>query len=1375
MMAGVGAGPLQTAGNDASLTGAGNQAVTTAGNEPAQTQPTQTPAATAGNEPTRTQPQTPAATAGNQATGPLSTSWNDSTEPNASEIEQLAPRENDSQPYPLVGEHQPTDPDDDGLYEDVNGDGAINIVDVDALSRHLETTAAGANWSAYDYTGDDRTDVGDIQWLFVATRATSSNDTDGDGLPDAYERNVTDTDPDIADSDGDAVIDGAEDWDNDTLPAYREYRLDTDPRSNDTDGDRLSDQVESRLQGVDPTDPDTDGDNLTDSDEHRLTKTDPTKRDSDGDGVTDNHADPDNDGLTHKEELAAGTHPLYADVDNDGLTDPEELELGTDPLSPDTDEDGLTDGDERADPFNTDPLNPDTDGDSVTDGNETYTTTAGNESLGVTIDVTGQGNVADRVSASVDDTGRFDTPQMNSAAVTPVVDIESEEDFDNASVTFEYNESAVPQSASAQLAVFRWNESIQGFEPVNSTVDTSAQTVTAETPHFSRYAVLNVSQWKDSFTAVPADEFSDNPEDNTTLKPLDVVLLMDTTGSMKGNDPNGLAKDAGEEFMSSLLPSDRAAVLEFSNRANVMQPYTTNHDAVNSSVMDLNYRGGRGGTAIGLSLEDAIDYKRNNSTPDHRRVIVLLSDGQNKQGVGSDSYTVAQAERAAQENITVHAVGFGGADEDLLQEVANSTGGQAYFAESASELPEVFSRVATNTTGGQDSDGDGLPDETETGGFTAETLPMTVEPFSTDPTQKDTDGDGLLDAEEISAVHRQSHAFTVVTDGDAVSQSVKGGYWRINSNPTKTDTDGDTINDSTEVNGWTISVINKTGHTDPYRYDYACETDDGCEAQSDSIRVTSDPKTPHSDDDGLTDPEEKNLTHTDPSAERTYNITTERSETFEQVFDGRGSYPRTNLQNQMGLDTDRMQGVDDLSDPEFTDASDSFDFVTTDQRGLDQFVFRGLDGTPQTDHWISNKKEIRTANPDHRQPDADPALGSETDPWDPDTDDDGLTDGQEIDGVQDGSSGSVYKTDPTDPDTDGDGYWDGWIGVYDVGHTDNVVLYREHLEDDDGSGAPSGIQGDEIVDAQTGVHKIDPSDPMTSSAFGAQYNGDRVHSNVHIGERQWGTDPTTVTSRSETTIGVEVDWLKGKNPYSMTVAGTNWNVIEATQLNYRLYGINFQFYRSDEGISKQSLRNVCRYGLRQDGGYGVKKYCLEPDSFNAWEGDVVEDNFHDDTSRVHLFWTNRYGADRPQYIPHDTPGQIPSSVAGLTGHTGSPTQVAIIENGFGTPYGVMMLDDTLNSPSAKHRVLMHEMGHVLGAGTADDNAARIGECYSGRDCVIDTSITGGVDKTPERVSIFGGPEWPVMGDSRYIDTARAGFSIEELSTIDMEDLPSTDD
>lgn len=47
-------------------------------------------------------------------------------------------------------------------------------------------------------------------------------------------------------------------------------------------------------------------------------------------------------------------------------------------------------------------------------------------------------------------------------------------------------------------------------------------------------------------------------------------------------------------------------------------------------------------------------------------------------------------------------------------------------------------------------------------------------------------------------------------------------------------------------------------------------------------------------------------------------------------------------------------------------------------------------------------------------------------------------------------------TNSTDPDRDGDGYWDGWLGVYGLNRSDNVILYREHLQDGD------GIEGDEI-------------------------------------------------------------------------------------------------------------------------------------------------------------------------------------------------------------------------------------------------------------------------------------------------------------------------
>jgi hypothetical protein len=75
-------------------------------------------------------------------------------------------------------------------------------------------------------------------------------DSDGDGLRDGFERRYGVSSPHAADTDGDGVIDSAE----------------------DSDGDRLSDKGEQRF-GTDPTNPDTDGDGIADSAE-----------DDDGDG-----------------------------------------------------------------------------------------------------------------------------------------------------------------------------------------------------------------------------------------------------------------------------------------------------------------------------------------------------------------------------------------------------------------------------------------------------------------------------------------------------------------------------------------------------------------------------------------------------------------------------------------------------------------------------------------------------------------------------------------------------------------------------------------------------------------------------------------------------------------------------------------------------------------------------------------------------------------------------------------------------------------------------------------------------------------------------------------------------------------------------------
>ena len=127
--------------------------------------------------------------------------------------------------------------------------------------------------------------------------SSDTQDTDGDGLPDALEEHgwhtrdegVIVTDPKSADSDEDGLTDGQEagaldnpegsrnvyvsvssavefDSDGDGVGDGDEYFLDMDPRSVDTDSDGLGDSLELDC-GSDPTLENADGDNYSDEEE----------------------------------------------------------------------------------------------------------------------------------------------------------------------------------------------------------------------------------------------------------------------------------------------------------------------------------------------------------------------------------------------------------------------------------------------------------------------------------------------------------------------------------------------------------------------------------------------------------------------------------------------------------------------------------------------------------------------------------------------------------------------------------------------------------------------------------------------------------------------------------------------------------------------------------------------------------------------------------------------------------------------------------------------------------------------------------------------------------------------------------------------------
>ena len=182
----------------------------------------------------------------------------------------------------------------------------------------------------------------------------------------------------------------------------------------------------------------------------------------------------------------------------------------------------------------------------------------------------------------------------------------------------------------------------------------------------------------------------------------DIVIAMDTSGSMTQTDPNGERYNAVSSFIDHLNGDKRVALMTFSDDARLEIDFTRastteEKEALKEQITNLNIEDD-GQTAVGEAIHKAYELLRNTGRGGS---LILISDGGPTDG--SDNDISGLVEEYVVQNTPIYTIGMMYADpsqDAYLQEIARLTGGTYYATEDTAMLSEVFEQIRYNAEKG---------------------------------------------------------------------------------------------------------------------------------------------------------------------------------------------------------------------------------------------------------------------------------------------------------------------------------------------------------------------------------------------------------------------------------------------------------------------------------------------------------------------------------------------------------------------------------------------------------------------------------------------------------------------------------------------------
>ncbi len=187
--------------------------------------------------------------------------------------------------------------------------------------------------------------------------------------------------------------------------------------------------------------------------------------------------------------------------------------------------------------------------------------------------------------------------------------------------------------------------------------------------------------------------------------PLSVGIIFDVSGSMTGSLER--AKEAALTFLKSGNRDDEFFLVEFSDRPKLNQDFTSDVNRIKGHLTTLS---AKGATSLYDGVYLGLEKLRNAQNP--RKALLVISDGEDNRS----RYTFSDLKHFAEEqDVRIYSIGLGSGfnfsppvgsgliggallgalfGRSPLEDLADLTGGEAFFPQSLSRLDDICNRIA---------------------------------------------------------------------------------------------------------------------------------------------------------------------------------------------------------------------------------------------------------------------------------------------------------------------------------------------------------------------------------------------------------------------------------------------------------------------------------------------------------------------------------------------------------------------------------------------------------------------------------------------------------------------------------------------------------